>query len=1192
MASSPSRPSLPLRRQTSARNLKQPEHDDLTNSLNQLSISTSPARRTPIRLSSAPASPFRPTGRRTSQSPAPNVGPSSRSPSQGRDPSLGAPTLLRKASMNSLRSSNGIGPGSTASRRSSMAHLMSPTGAKTPLSSTPILEKPRPTATSIARNTLRDELHVHHGSTPTRPTHMIVVLNDAVYGHRFSRPRTSRSALSTIVERPERVKAAVLGISAAYVRLGGRHCEGEYPLHPNREAEHITGIPFRIHKTERSLSLLSPAVVNVHGTKWMEELKMMCDAAESKLAMGGKELQRPQANKGTDKSSEKFHEGDLYLCSESLSAMEGALGAVCEAIDTVFGSGPRRAFVGVRPPGHHCSASYPSGFCWVNNVHVGIMHAALEHGLTHAAIIDFDLHHGDGSQAITWQHNTRSNTAAKNAAAWKKSSIGYFSLHDINSYPCEMGDEEKVRSASICIDNAHGQTVWNVHLEPWKTEKEFWQLYETRYSALLDKVRNYLKNQAERLREANLPPKAAIFFSAGFDASEWESAGMQRHKVNVPTEFYARIAQDVVKLAAEEGLHVDGRIISVLEGGYSDRALCSGILSHLSGLAGDQMSEQDSDNVGRLGGEMGQKLGTTSEDAPGDLEQKPVLDSIHAYDPSWWSPSRLDELEALMELPESPPPKLQNAPLPSYFAPTQASTAKVADPVKMRLSLSGLGASMARPQSPPIPEVPWAVATNELRKLLIPSGRQTDSCKPEELNAEASRVRRDRQSILMGIDPKPAPTPAPASRPTSRMSLRDRRAKPAPPEPSTEKAPTSRRRTMGAVTISSDKVNSSHDRSGSQLTSSKAEARGVPSRTNSDEPKVRRTSRRLSEIPMSLTSRDAPEASPIIEADVPAAIEHARTVPNSPARTNTVAGSSVQTKKARNPAPPRKEPAPRAPRGTKKTTTVAGSSRSTTAVQAISPPKSSNKDVASGTTGNDIDSITSGMRKIRINLITKSQKEAKERARQESEKAKKDTSVAPSQSAFEQPTGVSPGAQPSSKIIGHEPGSIVVLNEPHGISPTQPAPLDSRVPTPPTTTSSSSLVTPLQEQDPFESAELASDLVSPALSSPAIPSVSVHPSADADDIFVPYQPDGPAPEPVTRHEPLKWLPPNIPTPSTQTPTATPSPVKKNNLFRYTSGIPFAPRPGQQSQGGKAASNAKPDRAVPGSIDETPETHQH
>lgn len=63
-----------------------------------------------------------------------------------------------------------------------------------------------------------------------------------------------------------------------------------------------------------------------------------------------------------------------------------------------------------------------------------------------------------------------------------------------------MGDEEKVKNASLCIENAHGQSIWNVHLQPWKSETEFWELYETKYSILLEKTRNFLRMQTERLR--------------------------------------------------------------------------------------------------------------------------------------------------------------------------------------------------------------------------------------------------------------------------------------------------------------------------------------------------------------------------------------------------------------------------------------------------------------------------------------------------------------------------------------------------------------------------------------------------------------------------------------------------------------------------------------------------------------------
>lgn len=803
-------PSQATRRQSAANVAKDDDDDDggLTQSLREMTLASQTTVQDKMPRVHSVSSPLQPSSSRRSSTTSTRPRLPSRSPSHGRNSRASrndTPNLVRKASLNSLHTATN-GPASTlsASRRSSSAQVLSPTGRAAV--NTQEDEKPRPTAQSIARSHFQAELEALHGPESTLSAETIVILNDAVYGHRFSRPRTSRSALSTIVERPERIKASVLGISTAYVRLGGRHSHGMLPIHPDTDVPSMSSIPFRIRKTDRRLPLVSPAVTNVHGTKWMDEFKLMCDSAESKLAMGGKELQRPGSSRGSDAgTAQRLHEGDLYLCAESLAAIEGALGAVCDAVDTVFTSGHRRAFVGVRPPGHHCSASHPSGFCWVNNVHVGIMHAALTHGLTHAAIIDFDLHHGDGSQAITWQHNSRAVAASKNAPAWKKTSIGYFSIHDINSYPCEMGDEEKVKNASLCIENAHGQTVWNVHLESWKSDQQFWRLYESKYAVLLDKTRKYLRQQADRLRASNQPPKAAIFFSAGFDASEWESVGMQRHQVNVPTDFYAKLSRVVVKLAAEEDLHVDGRVISVLEGGYSDRALCSGVFSHLSGLVGEPVRAPR-----RSASATGPENGAATQADVG-LAKECSAAIAHRYDPAWWSSAELDQLERPPG-PPSPPRKPRNLTPSTYSSPTQASTAKVVDPEKMRRSLSGLSTArpMERPPSPPPPEVPWVVAAHELSKLIIPAGRQTDSCRPEDLNAEATRARRDRQSILMGVQPQPLPEPS--SRPTSRMALRER--KPRIIIPIDEEAidqPKSRRRTVGVPTVSPDEVGSQSD---------------------------------------------------------------------------------------------------------------------------------------------------------------------------------------------------------------------------------------------------------------------------------------------------------------------------------------------------------------------------------------------
>lgn len=643
-------------------------------------------------------------------------------------------------------------------------------------------EAPPPlmTSASVASDYFARELSAHdknHNSMADT----VVIIHDACYGHRFSRPKTTKSMLSMIVERPERISACALGVSAAYVRLGSRHKGGENAPRPDKLLP--PGAPFNIRKSSRSIPITSPPVVAVHGKKWMDELHVMCESAGTRLATGMKELARTEEANGSAGQAEKptFHEGDLYLCSESLNALQGAAGGVCDAVDAIFDSSPtapHRAFVAVRPPGHHCSSDWPSGFCWINNVHIAIEYAAQTYGLTHAAILDIDLHHGDGSQDITWERNAKSAAMAKNAPFSKKTSIGYYSMHDINSYPCEYGDKEKVQNASLCIDNAHGQSIWNVHLQPWSTMDEFWALYETKYLVLLQKARTFLKAHTARIRATpkQVPAKAAIFISAGFDASEWEGAGMQRHAVNVPTEFYARFTNDVVKLAQEEGTAVEGRVISVLEGGYSDRALTSGVLSHLSGLCQHQPSDAATDDMISAIQKM--------DIAALGIEKAPAIPAhvrkANDYNIDWWNASNLTALENYITPPPPPPaPKgRQRTAMPTYATPTESFTNKVVDPENFKRSMSGtlrtIPFASSKPAQP-VPEVDWIVATHELSKLLIPSDRQTKSCKPEEL--APPRVKKERLSepptvpidngrVTRGRKAKTPPTEAGTSAPS------------------------------------------------------------------------------------------------------------------------------------------------------------------------------------------------------------------------------------------------------------------------------------------------------------------------------------------------------------------------------------------------------------------------------------------
>ena len=757
----------------------------------------------------SPARPFKTPLRRA---------PSASSLGSNEKPS--SPALHRKTSLSSLKSAGGSTPPRSPNLRRSSSYFHNLSMGDRSSLPPPVEEapKPPPTAASIAKDFFEKELAVKHGNSEmTKNSETVVILQDACYGHRYSRPRTSKSNLSTIVERPERIQASVLGVAAAYVRLGGRHAEGSAAPNPKTDVLSMPAAPFKIQKTDRTVSLRSAAATNIHGTKWMEELTAMCERAESKLAMNEKELARTVSFDQTsgEQRSQKptLHEGDLYLCSESLNALEGALGGVCAGIDAVFEENRhRRAFVCIRPPGHHCAADMPSGFCWINNVHIGIAHAIATHGLTHAAIIDFDLHHGDGSQSITWAHNARLTSMAKNTPITKKAPIGYFSLHDINSYPCEEGDEEKVRNASLCIENAHGQSIWNIHLQPWKTIAEFWALYEDRYLVVLAKARAFLRAHSDRLRQAPTRPrpKAAIFLSAGFDASEWEGSGMQRHQVNVPTEFYARFTQDVVAMAEEENLGVDGRVISVLEGGYSDRALMSGVMSHISGMvatAKNQFpqeavkSEPESTVNGHVG-PSGLSYGLVKPSSRDGVSPRP------AYDPKWWSLPMLEEIENVVNPhAQASATKGQRSKIqPTFTSPTESFIAKVNPTAQGRRSTSGSGAmkgvvvtQASRGPSPPPPEVGWATAAHELSNLLVPQDRETKSCKPEDLNAEATRKRRDRQSNI-GI---PTEAVVGDTKPVAIRETRHKGVKPMQGIEENKKLPsrTSRRRTMADISL-------------------------------------------------------------------------------------------------------------------------------------------------------------------------------------------------------------------------------------------------------------------------------------------------------------------------------------------------------------------------------------------------------
>jgi histone deacetylase HOS3 len=396
-------------------------------------------------------------------------------------------------------------------------------------------------------------------SEPVSEDQTLILLTPLCYKHVFSRKWVAKRYLSSIVERPERLMACALGIGTAVSVLPSR---------------------FKIEVSNRRVSLdSSPHVRKIHGPNWATRLYDLCRKSPEKLAEG--QLEVP----------DDWNYGDIYLTLETIDALEAVVGAAEIGIDQLFAdTGPNRAFVAIRPPGHHSHPCVPSGFCLINNVHIAIQYARAEYGVTHAVILDFDLHHGDGSQDICWKLNgfgtNDDEDDSKKTKSKSKSpdplALGYFSVHDINSFPTELGyaTADNIKNASICL-NAHGMCVWNVHLEPYKDEDEFSRLYESKYSVLFDKADQFLR-AGQMASDAKMAPfKPLVVVSAGFDASEYENVSMQRHNLCVPTSFFHRFTADAVKLADK---YAKGRLISLLEGGYSDAALGTGVFSHLVGL--------------------------------------------------------------------------------------------------------------------------------------------------------------------------------------------------------------------------------------------------------------------------------------------------------------------------------------------------------------------------------------------------------------------------------------------------------------------------------------------------------------------------------------------------------------------------------------------------------------------------------
>lgn len=224
---------------------------------------------------------------------------------------------------------------------------------------------------------------------------------------------------------------------------------------------------------------------------------------------------------------------DTRMSPGSAEAALRAAGAATAAVDAVIGGHCERAFCAVRPPGHHATTDQAMGFCLFNNIAVAAAHALTAHGLKRVAIADFDVHHGNGTQAI-FEHDSR---------------VLFVSSHQSPLYP-DSGREDE-----------HGVgNIVNGTLSPGAGPDEFRQLWS---DLLLPRIRSF-KPQL-------------ILVSAGFDAHHSDPLADLR----LGSGDYAWITEQLLAVAR---LRSGGRLVSTLEGGYDPAALADCASAHVSAL--------------------------------------------------------------------------------------------------------------------------------------------------------------------------------------------------------------------------------------------------------------------------------------------------------------------------------------------------------------------------------------------------------------------------------------------------------------------------------------------------------------------------------------------------------------------------------------------------------------------------------
>ena len=227
-------------------------------------------------------------------------------------------------------------------------------------------------------------------------------------------------------------------------------------------------------------------------------------------------------------------DADTSMSPGSFEAALRAAGGAIHAVDEVVAQKAANAFVATRPPGHHAETARPMGFCFFDNAGIAARHAQNKHGIARAAIVDFDVHHGNGSQEIFWADKT----------------VMYCSTHQMPLFP----------GTGAIGESGDYNTVVNAPLRPGDGAEKFRDAFDSRILPRLAEFRPEL-----------------VIISAGFDAHYRDPLA----NINLEEADFAWATQKIMEVADR---HAGGRVVSLLEGGYDLQALGNSVAAHVNAL--------------------------------------------------------------------------------------------------------------------------------------------------------------------------------------------------------------------------------------------------------------------------------------------------------------------------------------------------------------------------------------------------------------------------------------------------------------------------------------------------------------------------------------------------------------------------------------------------------------------------------